>query len=108
MTWILDGKIQNQIPDFDINHLKQINEIHYFKEYNEYDDLINFLLLHIPYESSIELNGASLSTYLLLMFPHPNIERCNDIESNLEMALICGVHRWIIGMRILCVPFQPA
>ncbi|CUB22480.1 MULTISPECIES: hypothetical protein [Bacillus] len=47
MTWILDGKIQNQIPDFDINYLKQINEIHYFKEYNEYDDLINcFALAH--------------------------------------------------------------
>lgn len=36
MTWFLDGKIQ-----------KQINEFHYFKEYNEYDDLINcFALAH--------------------------------------------------------------
>lgn len=41
MTWFLDGKIQKQFPDFDINHLKQINEFHYFKEYNEYDDLTN-------------------------------------------------------------------
>ncbi|MCY7734996.1 hypothetical protein MHZ96_15495 [Bacillus safensis] len=47
MTWFLDGKIQKQIPDFDISHLKQINEFHYFKEYNEYDDLINcFSLAH--------------------------------------------------------------
>ncbi|MGZ9699623.1 hypothetical protein ACVU03_17590 [Bacillus safensis] len=57
MTWILDGKIQKQIPDFDISHLKQINEFHYFKEYNEfhyfkeyneYDDLINFFALAHP------------------------------------------------------------
>ncbi|MED5224030.1 hypothetical protein M5E03_12190 [Bacillus safensis] len=47
MTWFLDEKIQKQIPDFDISHLKQINEFHYFKEYNEYDDLINcFALAH--------------------------------------------------------------
>ncbi len=41
MTWFLDEKIQKQIPDFNINYLKQINEFHYFKEYNEHYDLIN-------------------------------------------------------------------
>lgn len=54
----------------------------------------------------MNLDGSS--TYSLIMLPHPNTERCNDIESNHEMALICGGHRWLIGMRILCVPFQPA
>lgn len=53
MTWFLDEKVQKQIRDFNINHLKQINEFHYFKEYNEHYDLINCIHLHIPYESEI-------------------------------------------------------
>ncbi|MGG1697401.1 hypothetical protein, partial [Bacillus zhangzhouensis] len=52
MFWFLDESIQNQNPDFDVNYLNQINEFHYFKEYNEHDDLINCSAQHIPYESA--------------------------------------------------------
>lgn len=45
MTWFLNEKVQKQTPDFDISLLKQINEFHYFKEYNEHYDLINCIVL---------------------------------------------------------------
>ncbi|KPN15722.1 hypothetical protein AKG37_02550 [Bacillus australimaris] len=49
MAWLLDEKIQQFITGFDFTHLNQINESHYFKEYNEHDDLINCIALRIPY-----------------------------------------------------------
>ncbi|MFP7369057.1 hypothetical protein [Bacillus safensis] len=52
MTWFLDEKVRNKSLISNINHLKQINEFHYFKEYNEHYDLINCIHLHIPYESA--------------------------------------------------------
>ncbi|MGD6977471.1 hypothetical protein [Bacillus altitudinis] len=67
MTWFLNEKIQKQIPDFNISHLKQINESHYFKEYNEHYGLINCINLHILYESAthkadIRLKFTSVSS----------------------------------------------
>ncbi|MFP3811090.1 hypothetical protein [Bacillus sp. SIMBA_005] len=54
MIEFLDGKIQKQIPDFNINHLVQINEFHYIKEYNEHNDLIYCIDVHNPFESVIQ------------------------------------------------------
>lgn len=47
MTWFLDEKIRNLIPDFDVNQLNQINEFHHFKGYNEHYGLINCIVLAI-------------------------------------------------------------
>ncbi|TYS36733.1 hypothetical protein [Bacillus pumilus] len=74
MTWFLDEKVQKQILDFDTNHLKQINEFHYFKEYNEYYDLINCIVLHIPYESS------NLQADIHLKFTNVSSVQIKDLE----------------------------
>ena len=53
MTWFLDEKTQKHIPEFEGIHLKHINGFHYFKEYNKYYDLINCIVLHIPFNLPI-------------------------------------------------------
>ncbi len=74
MTGFLEEKIQKQIPDFDINHLKQINEFHYFKEYNEYYDLINCIVMQIPYES------LNLQADIHLKFTNVSSVQIKDLE----------------------------
>ncbi|WP_342496489.1 hypothetical protein [Bacillus sp. FSL K6-3149] len=78
MTWFLNEKIQKQIPDFDISLLKQINEFHYFKEYNEHYDLINCIVLHIPYESPNLQADIHLKFTNVASVQIKNLELTND------------------------------
>ncbi|WMT30469.1 hypothetical protein RE735_08060 [Bacillus aerius] len=78
MFWFLYEKIQKQIPDFKINHLKQINEFHYFKEYNEHNDLINCIHLHIPYESATHKADIHLKFTNVSSVQIKDLELTND------------------------------
>ncbi|PRS80480.1 MULTISPECIES: hypothetical protein [unclassified Bacillus (in: firmicutes)] len=85
MTWFLDEKIQKQIPDFDINHLKQINEFHYFKEYNEHYDLINCIVLQISYES------ATQQAEIHLKFTNVSSVQIKDLDLTNDSSLYLNI-----------------
>ncbi|MER3126037.1 hypothetical protein ABQG68_11530 [Bacillus pumilus] len=88
MTWFLDEKVQKQIPDFNINHLKQINEFHYFKEYNEHYDLINCIHLHIPYESATHKADIHLKFTNVSSVQIKDLELTNDDHIILNIQLL--------------------
>ncbi|AKC66755.1 hypothetical protein HF326_06905 [Bacillus altitudinis MN12] len=88
MTWFLDEKVQKQIPDFNINHLKQINEFHYFKEYNEHYDLINCIHLHIPYESATHKADIHLKFTNVSSVQIKDLELTNDSSLFLNIQLL--------------------
>ncbi|WP_345807888.1 hypothetical protein [Bacillus pumilus] len=88
MTWFLDEKIQKQIPDFNINYLKQINEFHYFKEYNEHYDLINCIVLHIPYESPNLQADIHLKFTNVASVQIKNLELTNDDHILLDIQFL--------------------
>ncbi|MGX9291404.1 hypothetical protein ACSLGF_09295 [Bacillus sp. A015] len=85
MAWFLDEKIQNQIPDFDVIHLNQINEFHYFKEYNEHYDLINCIALHIPYES------ATHQADIHLKFTNVSSVQIKDLDLTNDSSLFLNI-----------------
>ncbi|AXC54923.1 hypothetical protein DQ231_19590 [Bacillus spizizenii] len=91
MDWYLDEKIEKKIKDFQITNLKQITNFNYYREYNDFYDVISSIELTLLYEylkeeyqiklkfenvSSVELTNLDYGhqdSYLSI-----NIERINN------------------------------
>ncbi|WP_420976500.1 hypothetical protein [Bacillus vallismortis] len=91
MDWYLDEKIEKKIKDFQITNLKQVTNFNYYREYNDFYDVISTIELTLLYEylkeeyqiklkfenvSSVELTNLDYGhqdSYLSI-----NIERINN------------------------------
>ncbi|CAI8846642.1 conserved hypothetical protein [Bacillus velezensis] len=91
MDWYLDEKIEKKIKDFQITNLKQVTNFNYYREYNDFYDVISSIELTLLYEylkeeyqiklkfenvSSVELTNLDYGhqdSYLSI-----NIERINN------------------------------